>query len=156
MGKSLEEYAAQHPQRAPDRERQAMQETARTYSDRQAERETIEQLKASIMRQLEQGNAPENILYTALQAIGLLTHDAQWTEAGQKTLAAVYADLEQQSFLTDTAATAAARLDKLRSAYNDKLRRQLNAQLSGYRRIEKALQEALQAVDATEPQELDI
>ena len=108
------------------------------------------------MQQLEQGNEPQFILYTALKAIGLLTHDEQWAEAGQKTLDNVYADLAQQSFLTDNAAIAAARLDTMQTAYNEKLRRQLKSQLNGYRRIEKALQEALQAVNALEPQEPDI
>ena len=105
------------------------------------------------MQQLEQGNAPETILYTALRAIGLLTHDAEWTEAGKQTLDRVYADLAQQSFLTDNAAIAAHRLEQMQNDYNDKLRRQLTRNLNGYRRIEKALQEALQAVNALEPQE---
>lgn len=153
MAKSLEEYAAQHPQQEPERERQSIQEAAKTYQDRQQERERIEQLKASIMRQLEQGNAPQYILYTAIKAIGLLTQDAAWTEAAQKTLDSVYADLAQQSFLTDNAAIAAQRLETMQTDYNDKLRRQLTRQLNGYRRIEKALQEALQAVNAIEPQE---
>ena len=153
MAKSLEEYAAQHPQQEPERERQSIQEAAKTYQDRQQERERIEQLKASIMRQLEQGNAPQYILYTAIKAIGLLTQDAAWTEAAQKTLDSVYADLAQQSFLTDNAAMAAQRLETMQTDYNDKLRRQLTRQLNGYRRIEKALQEALQAVNAIEPQE---
>lgn len=156
MGKSLEEYAKQHPQQEPEQERQAIASTAKTYRERQQERETVDQLKASIMQQLEQGNEPQFILYTALKAIGLLTHDEQWAEAGQKTLDNVYADLAQQSFLTDNAAIAAARLDTMQTAYNEKLRRQLKSQLNGYRRIEKALQEALQAVNALEPQEPDI
>ena len=153
MAKSLEEYAAQHPQQEPERARQSIQEAAKTYQDRQQERERIEQLKASIMRQLEQGNAPQYILYTAIKAIGLLTQDAAWTEAAQETLDSVYADLAQQSFLTDNAAIAAQRLETMQTDYNDKLRRQLTRQLNGYRRIEKALQEALQAVNAIEPQE---
>lgn len=153
MGKSLAEYAAQHPQQEPERERQAIAETARSYQDRQQEREQVEQLKASIAQQIQEGNAPQYILYTALQAIGILTHDEEWAQAGKQTLDSVYADLAQQSLLTDNAAIAAQRLDAMRAAYNEKLRRQLKTQLNGYRRIEKALQEALQAVNALEPQE---
>ena len=153
MAKTLEEYAAQHPQQEPERERQAIEEAARSYREQMQERETVEGLKASILQQLEQGNAPETILYTALRAIGILTHDAAWTEAAKQTLDSVYADLAQQSLLTDNAAIAAQRLDGMQAAYNDKLRRQLTRQLNGYRRIEKALQEALQAVNAIEPQE---
>lgn len=151
--KSLEEYAAAHPQQEPERERAAIQQAAMTYREREQGRETVAQQKASILQQLEQGNAPQYILYTAIKAIGLLTQDAAWTEAAQKTLDSVYADLAQQSFLTDNAAIAAQRLETMQTDYNDKLRRQLTRQLNGYRRIEKALQEALQAVNAIEPQE---
>ena len=87
MGKSLEEYARLHPQPEPDQ--RAMEETARTYNDRQQERETVEQLKASILRQLEQGNEPQIILYTALKAIGILTQDAQWAADGQESVTTV-------------------------------------------------------------------
>ena len=128
-----------------------MEETARTYNDRQQEREIVEQLKASILRQLEQGNEPQIILYTALKAIGILTQDAQWAADGQEILDKVYSDLAQESLLTDNAATAAARLDTMQATYNEKLRRQLKSQLNGYKRIEKALQEALQAVNTMEP-----
>lgn len=152
MAKTLEEYAAQHPQQEPERERQAIEETARSYREQMQERETVEGLKASILQQLEQGNAPETILYTALRAIGILTHDEQWTEAGRQTLDTVYADLAQQSLLTDNAAIAAQRLDTMQAEYNDKLRRQLQRNLNGYRRIEKALTEALQAVNALDPE----
>ena len=153
MAKTLEEYAAQHPQQEPEQERQAIEDTARSYREQMQERETVEGLKASILQQLEQGNAPQYILYTAIKAIGILTHDAEWAEAGRQTLDTVYADLAQQSLLTDNAAIAAQRLDTMQAEYNDKLRRQLTRNLNGYRRIEKALQEALQAVNALEPQE---
>ncbi len=153
MGKSLAEYAAQHPQQEPKRERQAIAETARSYQDRQQEREAVEQLKASIAQQLQEGNAPQYILYAALRAIGILTHDTEWAEAQKRILDSIYADLAQQSLLTDDAAIAAARLDAMQTQYNDKLRRQLTTQLNGYRRIEKALQEALQAVNVLEPQD---
>lgn len=152
MAKSLEDYAAQNPQQEPERERQSARETARSYREQMQEREQVEGLKASILQQLEQGNAPETILYTALRAIGILTHDAEWTESGEKTLESVYADLAQQSLLTDNAAIAAQRLGTMQADYNEKLRRQLQRNLNGYRRIEKALTEALQAVAALEPQ----
>lgn len=152
MAKTLEEYAAQHPQQEPERERQAIAETAQTYRERQQEREQAEQLKASILQQLEQGNAPQYILYTAIKKIEILTHDAEWAEAGRQTLDTVYADLAQQSLLTDNAAIAAQRLDTMQAEYNVKLRRQLQRNLNGYRRIEKALTEALQAVIALDPE----
>lgn len=153
MGKSLEEYAAQNPAQEPEKERQAITRTARSYEDRQQEAAEAQRLKESITNQLEQGNAPEYILYTAIKAIGLLTHDEEWAQAGERCLDSVYEDLAQQSFIVDNAAVAAQRLDSMQAAYNDKLRRQLTRSISGYRRIEKALQEALQAVNDLEPQE---
>ena len=153
MGKTLEEYAALHQQQEPAQERQAIIETSRSYSDIQQERDRVEKLKTSISQQLQAGNAPEYILYSALQAIGILTHDSAWTEAGIQILDRVYDDLAQQSLLNDNAAIAAQRLDALQSQYNDRLRRQLHRSINGYRRVEKALQEALQAVNDLDPQE---
>lgn len=153
MGMSLAEYAALHPQPQPEQERREMEKTARTYAERQEERAEVERLKAGIWQQLEQGAAPQYILYAALKAIGILTHDPEFAQAGQKALDNVYADLAQQSFLVDNAAIAAARLENMQANYNSKLRQQLKRNLNGYRRIERALTEALQAVDALEPQE---
>lgn len=143
----LLEYAAQNPAQEPLQERQAIESTARTYREQQEAQEAAEALKESIAQQLEQGNAPQYILYTAIKAIGLLTNAPEWTEAQQSRLNSVYADLAQQSFIMDNAAIAAARLDKMQQDYNDKMRRQLQNSLNSYRRIEKALTEALQAVN---------
>lgn len=117
------------------------------------DRAEAEKLKETITRQLEAGQEPQIILYTALKAIGLLTHDPAFTEAATGKIDAVYSDLAQQSFIQDNNAIAQARLETMQRDYNDKLRRSINRQLAGYRRVEKALQEVLQAVDATEPQE---
>lgn len=151
MGKSLAEYAAQNPQPEPPQERQAVAHAARSYNDQIAERDQVERLKASIAQQLQEGEAPQYILYSALRAIGLLTHDEAWAEAQQKTLDSVYSDLAQQSLLTDNAAIAAARLDAMQTEYKEKLRRQLQRQIGGYKRIARALNEALDAVNALDP-----
>lgn len=150
MAKSLEEYAAQHPQQAPDREQRAVQEAAKTYQDRQQERERITKIKDSITYQLEKGNPPQYILYPALEAIGILTDDADWAEAGKQALDRVYADLAQQSIFTDDAAAAAQRLDAMQEEYNEKTRHKLMTQLNGCRRIEKALNDALDAIFSLE------
>ena len=150
MGKSLEEYAAQHPQLEPERERETVAAAARSFRDQKEERELIAQLKASITQQLQAGSAPELILYTALRAIGILSHDEEWAEAGRQQLDSIYSDLAQESLLTDNAAVAAQRLEDLRGKYNDRLRRQLTSQLNGYRKVEKALLDALSAVNQTE------
>lgn len=151
MGLTLAEYAAKHP--AQERANPEGTEIARSYRDLMQERETVDELKASITQQLEQGSAPELILYTALQAIGILSHDEEWAEAGKNALDRIYADLAQQSLLTDNAAIAAHRLEQMQTDYNDKLRRQLARSLTGYKRIERALQEAWQAVNSLEPEE---
>ena len=112
MRMSLEEYAKQHQGREPQPvERARMQEAARTLQTRKNEAQEVQELKAAISLQLEKGNAPQYILYSAITAIGILTH-------------------------------------AMTATYNEKLRRQLTTQIRGYRRIEKALTEALQAVDA--------
>ncbi len=153
MKMSLDEYAVQNPMQEPQQEAQSIQDTAQIYRDRQERQQDISRLKDSITNQLEQGNAPQYILYTAIQAIGILTQDEQWAEAGKQFLDNVYADLAQGSFLVDNAAVAAYRLEDMKAAYNEKLRRQLTRDLNSYRRIEKALQEALQAVNDIEPRE---
>ena len=157
MAQGLFEYAEQNPAQEPPQERQAIRNTARTYREAQEQRETAEGLKESIAQQLEQGNAPQYILYTAIKAIGLLTNDADWTERQRETLDGIYSDLAQQSFITDNEAIAAHRLDRMQKEYNDKLRRQLTKSLNGYRRIEKGITEALKALnDMEQAQEPDI
>ena len=151
MGKTLAEYAAQNPLPEPQRSEAA---AAQTYHDRQQQAEQITRYKELILKQAQTGTEPETALYTAITAIGLLTDDAAWTEAAHAALNSVYADLAQQSLLTDNAAEAAHRLERMQADYNDKLRRQLTRQLNGYKRLERALQEALQAIDGTEQEEI--
>ena len=151
MGKTLAEYAAQNPMPEPQRTEVA---PAQTYHDRQQQAEQIARYKELILKQAQAGAEPESTLYTAITAIGLLTDDAEWAEAAHGALNSVYADLAQQSLLTDNAAEAAHRLEQMQADYNDKMRRQLTRQLNGYKRLERALQEALQAVDATEQEEI--
>lgn len=146
----LAEYAAQHPQEMPEREREAIAATAGTVKDRLQERERADQLKKSILAQLQQGTAPQYILYAAVSAIGLLTGDAEWEATAKAALDAVYDDLAQMSLLTDTNASAAQRLQQLQRAYNAKLRQQLTRQQAGYKRIDKAISEALDALEALE------
>ena len=151
MGKSLADYAAANPMPEPP-EREEMAAKAKTMQERQQERERAEQLKQSIIKQLEQGNDPQIILYTALECIGLYTNDPEYITAGQSMLDKVYADLAQQSFLQDNAAIAAERLEAQQAEYNKHLRNSINRQLSGYHRIEKALNDALTALnDMEEP-----
>lgn len=138
----LEEYAAQHPQVDPIQE-----QTTRSYHEWMQDHEEAQKLKQSITRQLEQGNEPQLILYTALKVIGILTNDPEWTEAGHQILDSVYDDLKQQSLIVDNAAIEAERLEKIQADYTTKLRRQLIRQLSSCKQIESALKETLQTLE---------
>ena len=105
------------------------------------------------MRELEAGKEPELILYAALDAIGILTNDPDFTAKTPAEFDATYKDLAQLSFVQDNAAIAQERLERAEKAYNDKLRRSINRQLAGCRRVEQALNDVLAAVNGTEPQE---
>lgn len=112
-----------------------------------------EKIKAKILREFEAGKDPQLILYDALKIIAILTADNNFLEKTTEKLDAVYKDLAQLSFIQDNNQIAQERLEKAEQEYNDKLRRSINRQLAGYRRVEKALNDVLAAVNATEPQE---
>lgn len=150
MAKGLEEYAREHPQQEPAAEKESREQYIKDQTTRQRDRAEVDRLKESITAQLEQGNDPQYILYAAIKAIGILTHDAGWTDRAQSMLNDVYDDLRQQSFLVDNAAIAAHRLEGIKEQYNSRLKKQLQTQLNGYRRVERALNEALQAVNEIE------
>lgn len=152
MGKSLAEYAAAHPLPVPDPDRQAMKATARNYRERQQDRETVEQLKESIMQQLEQGSAPQFILYPALKAIGILTNDQAWTDKGQKILDSVYADLAQQSLLTDNAAVAAQRLDQMQADFITRAKKRTQQNINACVKLQKELNAAMNTLTELEQQ----
>lgn len=157
MAKSLEQYARENPTAEPEQEREQRERITKDYHERQQERQDIERIKEGILSQLEQGTAPQYILYPALQAIGILTHDEAWTKQGQAILDKVYEDLGQQSFLVDNEAVAAERLDQMQAEYNARLKKQIKTRLNEHKKIERALYEALDAIerieqpDTTEP-----
>lgn len=147
QNQGLFDYIARHSEEQP----QAIQEeskAAKTYRERLEETERAQKLKDRIVLQLEKGNAPQDILYTAIEAIELLTGDAPWAEACRAKLEEIYSDLAQQSMLFNEAEEAAARLAELQNDYNKKLKRDLELRLSKNRRIEQKLTEALAAVNA--------
>ena len=150
MAKSLAEYAAQHPQQMPEQAEAVT--TSETIRERREDLNQAEQLKASILQQIDRGNAPQAILYTALKCIGLLSHDADFWEAGQAALDSIYADLAQQSFLVDTAAIEAQRLKAQQEAYNAKTRAAIKRQIRDNEKINRALYAALEAVADDEQQ----
>lgn len=152
MALTLKEYAALHPMPEPEQVRRDQAAAAEAAQRQQSDREAVEQLQESIIHQLEQGNAPQYPLYAAVKVIGILTHDTAWTDAAQSMLDSVYDDLAQQSLLTDNAAIAAHRLEERQAEYIGKTRRQLQRSLTSYRKLEKALADALHALDELEPE----
>ena len=155
MGKTLAEYAAENQNPAPEpvRERESIAETAALYSLRESKRNRVEELKNCISEEILAGVDPENILYSAIQAIGIMTNDPAWTEAQLTILDRLYNDFRQQSLFVSDEVVKARRLETMQREYNGKLRKQLQRQLTGYRRIERALTEALQAVNDIDPAE---
>lgn len=147
---SIAEYAKSHPM--PEALADPKPAEGKSYSDRQEERQQAIDLKESITRQIQEGRNPENILYTAIRAIGLLTNDNEWTEQNTAALDKVYEDLGQQSFIVDNAEIAARRLDKMQKDYQTKLRRQVMTQLNGYKRIQSGLSDIVRALDSIEDQ----
>ncbi len=148
----LSEYAADHPQEQPVPEREQTAATAEIIRERQQEQAEAERLKQSIAWQLEKGEPPQAILYSAVKAIGILSHDAAWAEAAAATLDGVWADLAQQSLFINADETAAARLQDQQQAYLDKLRRQTERQQDRLRKISKGLQDILNAIDEHDPE----
>lgn len=153
MSKGLFDYIASNPAQEPPQEQESIKDTARTYRERKEQQEQAAKLKDSIDYQLNTGAAPQNVLYTALQAIGLLSNDIEWAQDQQGKLDKVYEDLAQQSFITDNEQTAAHRLQEMQQEYNDRLKRQLTNSLNKYRHIEKSLTEALKQLNDMEPEE---
>lgn len=129
----------------------ALNDDTRDELERAQDRNEADRLKESITRQLEAGQEPHIILLTAVKAIGLYSGDPEFTTAAAAKIEAVYSDLEQMSFAQDNAAIARDRLESMQAAYKDKARKGINRQINAARKIERALLEALQAVDALEP-----
>lgn len=151
----FKEYEKEHPeaQPLPDYILQEQKAEQIRILTRQETEQTVKDLKENIQRQLEEGNAPQYILYSAVQIIGLLTQDPEWSDNCKAQLDAVYADLAQQSFIFDNETIAAARLEEMKEKYNAKLRKQLTLDLYGYRNIEKSIKTILQSLDELETAE---
>lgn len=147
---TLEEYAQQNPmEEAPeDAARRRQDESARGKA--QEARRRVDRLKEAITAGMEQGTAPQYLLYGAVDAIAVLDDDAEWAEPIKERLDAIYKDLAQESLLVDNAAIAAARLEEQQREHNEKLRKELNRRLLKQVAIEAAIRQALRALDELE------
>ena len=133
------------PQEAP---RQA--DSMDAYLQRRAALDRSKQLMQAIESQIQQGSPPQYVLYSALRLIGLLTGASEWEARQRETLDTIYKDLAQESLFADNAAIAAQRLEDQRREYVKKQRNTFTRQLKGLAKMERALNEALDAL-----QELD-
>lgn len=136
----LAEYAAQNPQEVPETPTPGI-----TIKERQDEVTRAHELMQSITRQMEQGNTPQAILITAIECIGLLTRDREWSAARIQQTEETYKDLAQISLLTNNDAIAAERLQQRQTEYIDKLQKNLTRQLKQCQSIERGLKAALTA-----------
>ena len=105
----------------------------------------IEAAKESIAAQISEGTPPEYVLYSALQLIGLLTHDNAWSEDQRAKLDKVYEDLAQISLLADNEAIGRARLEEQKRAFSDKVLRRLNRTKKECEKMAEALNQAIAA-----------
>ena len=126
MGRGLYDYAKMTPTAAEvpqaiSREPDAIDK----YREQQAAIEKTKYLMESIEAQLQQGAPPQNVLYTALRCIALLTGANDWEQRQREALDAIYKDLAQESLFTDNAVIAAARLEDQKAQYIEKTRRRL-------------------------------
>ena len=147
---SLREYAALNPMDEPPQQAAERQQAEKDLARIQEEREKVERIKAAITAQMEQGTAPQYMLFGAIDCIETLTHDTGWGEPLKKRLDETYQDLAQESFLVDNAAIAAERLRKQQAEHNARLRRELTRQLAKQTAIEAALRGALRSLDELE------
>ena len=151
MGFGVFDFAEQHPDiQEPQQEAQAIRETAQAYTDRAERQERTDRLKAHILQQLQEADAPHLILYTAFKAIATATDDPDWADTANGYLDAVYGDLMQESFIDDNATIAAQRLDDQRAAYIDKTRRRMKNLQKETTTIYGCVQTILEHLDAME------
>lgn len=106
-----------------------------------------EEMKKTLVRSMEAGTEPQNVLYRALEIIGLLTDDKAFTEKTTGILENVYGDIAQLSFIQDNTLTAQARIDELTKDYIDKARRGVVQQYKRTMRVEDALKKTLDELD---------
>lgn len=152
---SLEQLRETLPevQTAPEDPSKGIEAAAAAAADRKARRERAGELRGCIMRQLQQGQPPQIVLYNALEAIGLYSGDTEWTERATRHLDSVYADLAQDSFMYDTATVAADRLTEKALEYDRKLRTRLRKSITYYNTMVEELYCVLSLMSEAESHE---
>ena len=137
MGLSLEEYAKQNP--PTENEQREFKEASKPLEEERARTRAVEDLKVGILSQIRQGDEPQNILYVALEAIGILTNDREWEEACKGELGRIYEDLPEKAFGMVDATAALARMKEEHLAFVQKVTRQLNYHRRRYKKVMEEL-----------------
>lgn len=145
MSNGLFDLVSQSPAPIEEQPPQETIDVRAEYEARRAAAEKANELKESISRQIEQGNDPQYILYTAIRAIGYLTRDTEWQREQEKQLDSVYGDLAQVSFLLDETAIAGERLEEKRQQYAERMLKRLNNNLKDCEKIQTSIKQAMEA-----------
>lgn len=105
MIKDLPAYIPDSEEEVKAADEQAKDEAARqeAMKNRGADLARVADLKQSIARQIDKGNAPQIPLVAALDALGIVTRDKAWADACKASLEAYAPGATQQSMLEDTA-----------------------------------------------------
>lgn len=108
-------------------------------------RAKAEAMKARIMDALKLGQDPGQILFAALDCIGILTGDQAWAAAGREILTRICGGLEQADLFRDDARVVAERLEALADEQRAKTRATLQRAISKAEKIQRDAEKALQA-----------
>lgn len=103
-----------------------------------------EDLKARIMDALKLGQDPGQILFAALDCIGILTADQEWAAAGREILGRIFGGLEQADLFRDDSRVVAERLEALADEQRAKTRAYLQRAISKAEKIKRDAEKALQ------------
>lgn len=137
MGLSLEEYAQQHP--LTEKEQKELEAELQPAKEEARQLRVVDDLKKGILAQIRQGDELQNILYVALEAIGISTNDREWEDACKGELGRIYEDLPEKAFGMVDATAALARMREAHLAFVQKLTRQLNYHRRNYKKVSEEL-----------------
>lgn len=138
MAKGFFDIPLQEAEPTPAKDN-ALLNGAKQQADAAQQRADALQLKASITEQLKAGVAPQTILLSAVELIGILTHDESFTTKAKAELEKVYEDPEQISFFQNE--LEKKKLLQQQADYNGKLRRTLKRQRAAYRKLDALMAE---------------
>lgn len=150
MGNGLFDFAERNAGiQEPERERQAAAQAAETREDLKQRYEAIAEKKESILLQMEQGNAPQSILFSAVDLIGLCVSDPEWTDKAKEYLDKAYImdELDERQAGIEATTNEARRLADQHREYMRKLKKQTTNNLKNLIRLESRLRDLERELD---------